>query len=400
MTDHLIIGVQPEYMIQASPFQLGDRISSVTTSFQNRGLDIVGFKEPVRIPDADKSAAPVSDNDNGLDRKPKIPQTLTSGMLIQRPSDGQTHLADRASQVKDGYDIAIITQVNDMLSKENYSGAEIILGRELTEAEIINRQLGVLDRYSRAKAGLPTFNRVQTETIEMEGFIDPNKKKKKPPPVAVPAVPAAITNNAQADFSATNEQKTSQSVEIEATGHIADQALTVAQLIARSKATIARANEAMESRKRKHEETGGSLHSIPFGRFTMHGGKLDQNIVSLKYTHNNKKVSDIPNKHVSEPLKRAVQALSENKPISGTGLDDSDVAYLHKLAHRAQLSRASVPLPPTKQRNDRLMVLMGEIEAGNDGDGVKDELAKLVAVMRKAKQLTTAKAKLILQTFL
>jgi hypothetical protein len=44
-------------------------------------------------------------------------------------------------------------------------------------------------------------------------------------------------------------------------------------------------------------------------------------------------------------------------------------------------------------------VLMGEMEAGNNAPEIKAEIARLVPIMVKAKQLTKARGKLILRTF-
>ena len=156
------------------------------------------------------------------------------------------------------------------------------------------------------------------------------------------------------------------------------------------------------SRPRQYNQRQDGFGLQKFGRFVLHTHKLNNGLFSVAYAHNKKKVTDLPNRKLSIPLTHAVQRLAKGLSVSNTGLTDAEVTFLHKLSQRAQLptTEDSLPLPPSKQRSDRLMVLMGEIQAGNDGDGVKSELRDLVKRMLAAKQMSRADANVIIRTFI
>lgn len=414
MTEHLIIGVQPEYKIQETPFQINKRIASTSESFQNKapGTGVENNSaSPLLIPDTYLSAAPVSSNYNPLEGKIYLPQVHGSGTGIQGPNDGPTHLINKAELVEAAYGAVTINEVNRMLKTENYSGAEKLLGRELSIDEIRNQQLGAPDRYIQAKAGLPTQFPSQAKVP-----LAPNPANPAPLTAEVLANPigdqpltfdAAYNRNRYAGVTVTGDtaererefvkQLDSKVEELEKVYKANKNSITDAQ--EHHLKTIIERDKQYAHQRRAGLQGGG----IAFGRFTVHPEKLANGELSMKYTHNGKKITDLPNRKLHPALQQAVHDIVHGQPTSGTGLSDADVQYLHKITHRAQVGgdiKAGIPLPPGQRNRARMMVILGEMQAGNDNPELKTELAKLLKLLSTTKAVSRSEAQLIRRTFL
>lgn len=489
--EYLIIGLQPEYKIQESPFQAANRIASTTESFQNKAPNtgLSAAPGPLKFPSDPASAAPVNTNYNGLGVSTTIPRVFNSGLVVQGPNDGPTALIDRAEQVEAGYNAVTINEVNRMLASENYSGAEKLLGRELTLQEIQQRQLGEPDRYTQAKAGVPAGRFPAKAVVTMP----PNASNPPPLPAKAEANPYGLGAETSYSLQPNNIAVVQQTAEgrnnpfLPSAGNDVPQPVfnmyqrekefidqleviykkhrddleTVKGKIPkhaqdRAQAQINKEKKYIEERRAGlnqefgptpatedpnqkgvvpyqppggvvpyqgpqrglvpyqppttpaiHHERGlvphRSGHGIEFGRFLVHGGKLAEGTLSMKYAHNGRKISDLPNRHLSPALQEAMHQVIHGRPMTGTGLHDHDLAYIRKVIDRAQAGgdvRAALPLPPSQQRRSRMMVILGEMEAGNDSPELKTELERLLKYLLTTKNLSRSDALLIRSTFL
>lgn len=444
MDEHLIIGLQPEYRIQASPFDVAQRMASTRESFDNKAPG-TGLGErasaPLFLDKVPQSAAPVNTNYNGLDIKTQLPSITSGGVgtgpKIQGPNDGPTYLINRAEQVEAAYNAVTINEVNRMLATENYSGAEKLLGRELTTEEVQQRQLGLPSRYTQAQAGVPTGRfpqRVQLLTtkiamppnssnppkldgsaesnpdVEFKTTIQANSQsgitqqtREQRNDIFLPSEGQEHPNSTEPYNTRDREEKFVQRLEEEAKRNAANARSHRGQIPLeaqrREEAAVDRQKQYVEQRKQALSQQSG--HGIQFGRFMVHGGKLAEGTLSMKYAHSGKKITDLPNKRLHPALQQAVHDVIHGTATSGTGLSDGDVAYLHKIVHRSQSGgKAYIPLPASQRQRARMMVILGEMDAGNDNPDLKSELAKLVQALIRSKNLSRGDAQLIRSTFL
>lgn len=427
MTEHLIIGVQPEHKIQEiNPFAIAPRLASVTESFQNKapntGVENRAGGPDLLFPNAYQSANPVSSNYNPIETKIYLPEINGSGTRIHGPIDGPTHLIDRADIQKNAYDAAIISEVNRMLATENYSGAEVVLGRELTTDEIRNRQLGAPDRYTLAKAGQPPQFPAASKIQTAPNPANPPALKGQTlanPITSVEVVGNPIGTSGPQTYEEAFEYNRSKGRTIEG-----DSSNKEKEYVDSLEKKVADLENALKGNKHvlsdenkryvqhvidrdkqyaQQRRQGLVGHGIQFGRFTVHPEKLANGELSMKYTHNGKKISDLPNRKLHPALQQAVHDTVHGQPTTGTGLSDADIQYLHKIVHRSQAGgdvKAGIPLPPGQIRRARMMVILGEMQAGNDNPALKTELAQLLKLLVGTKGATRSEAQLIRRTFL
>jgi hypothetical protein len=435
MTEHLIIGVQPEHKIQEiNPFAIAPRLASVTESFQNKapntGVENRAGGPDLLFPNAYQSANPVSSNYNPIETKIYLPEINGSGTRINGPIDGPTHLNDRADIQKNSYDAAIIAEVNRMLETENYSGAEVILGRELTIDEIRNRQLGAPDRYTLAKAGqpsqFPATSKIQTAANPANPPSLSDKAKANPigiPPSTRQEEAQLLANPIGTNLPQTYEEAYEYNrnrgrtiegdrseIEKQYVKDLQEKVDKLEQTLKANKNVLSDENKRYvqhvidrDNQYAQQRRQGLVGHGIQFGRFTVHPEKLANGELSMKYTHNGKKISDLPNRKLHPALQQAVHDTVHGQPTTGTGLSDADIQYLHKIVHRSQAGgdvKAGIPLPPGQIRRARMMVILGEMQAGNDNPALKTELAQLLKLLVGTKGATRSEAQLIRRTFL
>ena len=121
--------------------------------------------------------------------------------------------------------------------------------------------------------------------------------------------------------------------------------------------------------------------------------RLGRGVLSLSHVGSakTKKVGGLPNKTLSEPLKRFVECLVEgDKRGAGlVGLCPDDHAFAVKLLHKCDIGGVTVArqaqqdladVSVDKLRN-RFEILVGERGVGNDSDEIADELAVCIEEM-------------------
>jgi len=153
------------------------------------------------------------------------------------------------------------------------------------------------------------------------------------------------------------------------------------------------------------QNAGGKLQ---FGKYLVDHHKLKgQGIFSVSHP-NGKKVAGIKNLKVSRGLQNALVGLVEKGKVTGRGLGPEEHGFLHRVIKKAGIGAQNVPTNPSTHNtaagnvsdHTRLNTLMGEIEAGNDNDELKQQLSGLVHKMHGRGLITTDHARSIAKEFL
>lgn len=132
-----------------------------------------------------------------------------------------------------------------------------------------------------------------------------------------------------------------------------------------------------------------SLDFVPFGSYIINRRKMGEGIVNIK-TSSGSNLAGFPNQRVSTKLAKVF-----HKIIGGSipsfedlsELDDTEKAYLHKVAKKSNIiDRLSIPSPSKDQMDKDIHsfeVMKGQIMAGNDN---KDLVKKFKLTVLKLKQ--------------
>ena len=138
---------------------------------------------------------------------------------------------------------------------------------------------------------------------------------------------------------------------------------------------------------------------IPFGRFVIHKGNLEKDIISLK-TPCGACLNDLKSQRVSSRLGGMVR-----KIVGGgvptfdeiSAMSEDEKGYLHKLASRANiLDRLSIPAPDKKKDQidtDQFEIMKGEIMSGNDSAELIKKFKFLIIKLMGKKLLPARQAK-------
>lgn len=131
---------------------------------------------------------------------------------------------------------------------------------------------------------------------------------------------------------------------------------------------------------------------VPLGRYIIHKGQLDKDIVSIK-TKTGKQIAGFNSQKVSSKLGGALR-----KIIGGASptfdevaeLTDEEKQYLHKVASKAEIiDRLSIPAPNKLQDDkdiNQFEIMKGQILAGNDSTELIKKF-KLLILKLKRKEL-------------
>jgi hypothetical protein len=144
---------------------------------------------------------------------------------------------------------------------------------------------------------------------------------------------------------------------------------------------------------------------IPFGNYMIDAKKLKKNILSITY-RSGLKVKGLPNVQISDNFKKVFTKQKVNsKKLS---LTDGEKKYLQLLLNK---SDAEISKSKNKVLNDgsvneislmknRLNILMGEIDAGNDNPKIKDEIASIITNLVELGKISREQAKEFMKTFI
>ena len=152
---------------------------------------------------------------------------------------------------------------------------------------------------------------------------------------------------------------------------------------------------------------GGGVGAIPtgearFGNFVVDVGKLNrEHVLSVKHLKSRKKVHEMANTSVTPQFKEVM-----HKVLAGGGLTTATMDLLPAgekdlMKRLVKRSRADLELEVEKSEEPltRLKIMLGEIEAGNDSQLLRDQLEAMVQRLQVEGVLTAELASQIRQSF-
>ena len=130
--------------------------------------------------------------------------------------------------------------------------------------------------------------------------------------------------------------------------------------------------------------TGTGLKKLIYGKYVIDKKKLGKGILSISYP-NGKKVPGYPNMKVSDDVKKVFMNNKINKTYD---LSETEKTFIRDFINRsgAEISKSKSKAVCNKSFN-RMAVLLGEMNAGNTSQVVKNELADIAHHFYKNKQL-------------
>jgi hypothetical protein len=146
----------------------------------------------------------------------------------------------------------------------------------------------------------------------------------------------------------------------------------------------------LRPRLQAKQEGHGFKGKLKFGNYLIDAKKLKKNILSISY-QNGSKVPGFPNVKISDTLKKVFMKQKVN--TKKLNLTDNEKRFLHKLMEKsdAEVSnskrRLMGPAPASVDVNalkDRLDILIGSIDAGNNNPAIKDEIGQTMTTFVQA----------------
>ena len=124
--------------------------------------------------------------------------------------------------------------------------------------------------------------------------------------------------------------------------------------------------------------------SYPFGKYTIKGKFLNDDIVNLQYK-SQKKIKNFPNTKVSSDMGKILRQIAGGgvpEYNDMEGLTQPEKVYLHKLAKESDLiGRFSIPTPDKTNEDkekDEFNLLKGQILSGNDNEELVKKFKSLL----------------------
>lgn len=153
---------------------------------------------------------------------------------------------------------------------------------------------------------------------------------------------------------------------------------------------------------------GGALKAhqqkmIAFGKhLQLDKHKLSNNVLSLQYQNNRKKITGFPNTPIGEALKTAIISTMSGIQPNLSGLSDPEIHLLSRVLKRAKLANVKHPsgMKPPKEDLERLYVNLGSISAGNTSVLLKNQTSKLIDKLVKNGSISTQQAAEITHHFI
>ena len=133
-----------------------------------------------------------------------------------------------------------------------------------------------------------------------------------------------------------------------------------------------------------------SKQYVPFGKYLVNNGKINDNILSLKH-QSGKNLSDFPSTRMSNNLGHVVRTIiGGGVPLFDElqKLTDLEKNYLQKVSKKVGIiNKLSIPTPSKDQQekdSNEFEIMKGEIMAGNDN---KDMIKKFKLLILKLSKL-------------
>jgi hypothetical protein len=129
---------------------------------------------------------------------------------------------------------------------------------------------------------------------------------------------------------------------------------------------------------------GYGLNKIAYGKYLIDKKKLGKGILSISYP-NGRKVNAFPNKHISDGVKKV---LLNNKINKNYDLTEPEKIFLRNFIDKSEAEVSKSKKRAVCNRTwERMVVLSGEIKAGNTSPVVKNELADIAHYFYKKNEL-------------
>lgn len=133
------------------------------------------------------------------------------------------------------------------------------------------------------------------------------------------------------------------------------------------------------------------------GYMVDHNKLLSSNVLSLSYP-TGRKVKGFPNQEVSNAMKNAVHNIVTGGSVNMKPLKAHEKMTLHHILSKsaANVTGADINVSPSEQ----LKLAMGEIEAGNDSPALKQQIKKLLPILRRSNLITAGQVQDISKHYL
>lgn len=129
-------------------------------------------------------------------------------------------------------------------------------------------------------------------------------------------------------------------------------------------------------------------HMVPLGRYLLDYSKLQGGTLSIRHPHG-PKVVGWPNRAVTSHLQKSLLSIiHKGKPLS-TGLTVQEKMLLTKLLNQSHSTVPRMGADINVAPDEKLEIIMGEIDAGNDSKALKQQLRSLIHQMVKGGLITT-----------
>jgi hypothetical protein len=148
---------------------------------------------------------------------------------------------------------------------------------------------------------------------------------------------------------------------------------------------IAQYSSSSSSSTKKSGLRGGP--HVPFGKYLIDYGKLQGGTLSIKHHHGNKVVG-WPNQQISKPMYNSIMSILHKGKPKSTGLKPHEKVLIGDLLNYSHSTVPRVGADINVGPREKLEIILGEIDAGNDNPALKSQLKKLLNEMIKRNMIT------------
>ena len=127
--------------------------------------------------------------------------------------------------------------------------------------------------------------------------------------------------------------------------------------------------------------------------YQLNKNKLNKNVISISYKKNGCKLNDFKDVKVTNNLKDAILQLANGVNIEHSKLTKPELQYIDHIVKRGKINVVSSTKRNYKSIKERLAIITGEMDSGNDSILLKNELSQLLNILLDKKMINQQQAK-------